>query len=122
MRCCWGSSLANQSFPITNATTERIFTQQHFIPGGMNECVQMRFICKRACTFVSVCAAGCVYVCVSVPTPEHELYFVFATLLGWEMFYALAGQRCDIEPMRLHQTRLAKPLQRRYKRNNKAVN
>lgn len=37
-----------------------------------NECVQMRFICERACAYV--CA--CVY-----PTPEHELYFVFATLL-----------------------------------------
>ncbi len=82
----------------------------------------MRFICKCARAFVSVSVSVSVSECVSVPTPEHELYFVFATLLVWEMFYALAGQRCDIEPMRLHQTRLAKPLQRIYKRNNKAVN
>lgn len=85
--------------------------------GWMNVCKWGLFVSVHVRLWVQV-----VCVCVSVPTPEHEVYFVFATLLVWEMFYALAGQRCDIELMRLHRTRLAKPLQRRYKRNNKAVN
>lgn len=123
LRCGWGVSLIAQSFLLTNSTTfsENIFNIfiYFILMGRRNVCKWGLFVSVHVGLWVWVVCVWCV--CVSVPTPEHELHFVFATLLVWEMCYALAGQRCDIETMRLHQTRLAKPLQRRYKTNNKAV-